>query len=184
MKYDISIVLGAGILAMIYAYWKSSWIESQDEGNSKMKAIGASIAEGAMSFLKAEYRVLAIFVFLISILLGFANLGRSDSSVLISLSFIVGAVTSGFAGYLGMRVATKANNRTTNAARESLSKALNVAFSGGSVMGLCVVGLGVLGLTSLFLFYTKTYGQDVQSMKMLLLVEVPLWDSVLLVLVF
>ena len=66
MKYDISIVLGAGILAMIYAYWKSSWIESQDEGNSKMKAIGASIAEGAMSFLKAEYRVLVIFVFLIS----------------------------------------------------------------------------------------------------------------------
>ena len=168
MKYDISIVLGAGILAMIYAYWKSSWIESQDEGNSKMKAIGASIAEGAMSFLKAEYRVLAIFVFLISILLGFANLGRSDSSVLISLSFIVGAVTSGFAGYLGMRVATKANNRTTNAARESLSKALNVAFSGGSVMGLCVVGLGVLGLTSLFLLYTKTYGQDAQSMKIVL----------------
>ena len=168
MKYDISIVLGAGILAMIYAYWKSSWIESQDEGNSKMKAIGASIAEGAMSFLKAEYRVLAIFVFLISILLGFANLGRSDSSVLISLSFIVGAVTSGFAGYLGMRVATKANNRTTNAARESLSKALNVAFSGGSVMGLCVVGLGVLGLTSLFLLYTKTYGQDAQGMKIVL----------------
>jgi len=168
MKYDISIVLGAGIIAMIYAYWKSSWIESQDEGNSKMKAIGASIAEGAMSFLKAEYRVLAIFVFLISILLGFANLGRSDSSVLISLSFIVGAVTSGFAGYLGMRVATKANNRTTNAARESLSKALNVAFSGGSVMGLCVVGLGVLGLTSLFLLYTKTYGQDAQSMKIVL----------------
>ena len=168
MKYDISIVLGAGIIAMIYAYWKSSWIESQDEGNSKMKAIGASIAEGAMPFLKAEYRVLAIFVFLISILLGFANLGRSDSSVLISLSFIVGAVTSGFAGYLGMRVATKANNRTTNAARESLSKALNVAFSGGSVMGLCVVGLGVLGLTSLFLLYTKTYGQDAQSMKIVL----------------
>ena len=168
MKYDISIVLGAGILAMIYAYWKSSWIESQDEGNSKMKAIGASIAEGAMSFLKAEYRVLAIFVFLISILLGFANLGRSDSSVLISFSFLVGAVTSGFAGYLGMRVATKANNRTTNAARESLSKALNVAFSGGSVMGLCVVGLGVLGLTSLFLLYTKTYGQDAQSMKIVL----------------
>ena len=80
----------------------------------------------------------------------------------------MGAVTSGFAGYLGMRVATKANNRTTNAARESLSKALNVAFSGGSVMGLCVVGLGVLGLTSLFLLYTKTYGQDAQSMKIVL----------------
>ena len=133
-----------------------------------MKSIGSSIAEGAMSFLKAEYRVLAIFVFIISILLGFANSGRPDSSVLISLSFIVGAIASGFAGYLGMRVATKANNRTTNAARESLSKALNVAFSGGSVMGLCVVGLGVLGLTGLFLIYTNTYGQDAKGMKTVL----------------
>jgi len=168
MKYDVTIVLAAGIIAMIYAFWKTSWIESQDQGNSKMKSIGSSIAEGAMSFLKAEYRVLAIFVFIVSILLGFANSGRSDSSVLISLSFIVGAVASGFAGYLGMRVATKANNRTTNAARESLSKALNVAFSGGSVMGLCVVGLGVLGLTSLFLLYTNAYGQDAEGMKIVL----------------
>ena len=168
MKYDVTIVLAAGIIAMIYAFWKTSWIESQDQGNSKMKSIGSSIAEGAMSFLKAEYRVLAIFVFIVSILLGFANSGRSDSSVLISLSFVVGAVASGFAGYLGMRVATKANNRTTNAARDSLSKALNVAFSGGSVMGLCVVGLGVLGLTSLFLLYTNAYGQDVEGMKIVL----------------
>ena len=151
MKYNITFVLGAGIIAMLYAFWKSSWINSQDEGTLKMKNIGASISEGAMSFLKAEYRVLAIFVILISVLLGFANAGRESSSALISLSFIVGAVASGFAGYLGMRVATNANNRTTNAARESLSKALNVAFSGGSVMGLCVVGLGVLGLTSLFM---------------------------------
>ena len=168
MKYDVTIVLAAGILAMIYAFWKTNWIESQDQGNSRMKSIGSSIAEGAMSFLKAEYRVLAIFVFIISILLGFANSGRPDSSVLISLSFIVGAIASGFAGYLGMRVATKANNRTTNAARESLSKALNVAFSGGSVMGLCVVGLGVLGLTGLFLIYTNTYGQDAEGMKKVL----------------
>ena len=168
MKYDVTIVLAAGILAMIYAFWKTKWIESQDQGNSRMKSIGSSIAEGAMSFLKAEYRVLAIFVFIISILLGFANSGRPDSSVLISLSFIVGAIASGFAGYLGMRVATKANNRTTNAARESLSKALNVAFSGGSVMGLCVVGLGVLGLTGLFLIYTNTYGQDAEGMKTVL----------------
>ena len=168
MKYDVTIVLAAGILAMIYAFWKTNWIESQDQGNSRMKSIGSSIAEGAMSFLKAEYRVLAIFVFIISILLGFANSGRPDSSVLISLSFIVGAIASGFAGYLGMRVATKANNRTTNAARESLSKALNVAFSGGSVMGLCVVGLGVLGLTGLFLIYTNTYGQDAEGMKTVL----------------
>ena len=168
MKYDVTVVLAAGFIAMIYAFWKTNWIESQDQGNSKMKSIGSSIAEGAMSFLKAEYRVLAIFVFIVSILLGFANSGRSDSSVLISLSFVVGAVASGFAGYLGMRVATKANNRTTNAARDSLSKALNVAFSGGSVMGLCVVGLGVLGLTSLFLLYTNAYGQDAEGMKIVL----------------
>ena len=168
MKYDVTIVLAAGIIAMIYAFWKTNWIESQDQGSSKMKSIGSSIAEGAMSFLKAEYKVLSIFVFIVSILLGFANSGRSDSSVLISLSFVVGAVTSGFAGYLGMRVATKANNRTTNAARDSLSKALNVAFSGGSVMGLCVVGLGVLGLTSLFLLYTNAYGQDAEGMKIVL----------------
>ena len=160
MKYNIIIVLGAGLLAMVYAFWKTNWIESQDEGNARMKAIGASISEGAMSFLKAEYKVLAIFVFFIAILLGFANHGVEGSSAFISLSFVVGAVTSGFAGFLGMRVATKANNRTTNAARDSLSKALNVAFSGGSVMGLCVVGLGVLGLTSLFMFYTNLYGQD------------------------
>ncbi len=168
MKYNITFVLGAGIIAMLYAFWKSSWIDSQDEGTLKMKNIGASISEGAMSFLKAEYRVLAIFVILISVLLGFANAGRESSSALISLSFIVGAVASGFAGYLGMRVATNANNRTTNAARESLSKALNVAFSGGSVMGLCVVGLCVLGLTSLFMLYTGMYGQDYDSIKTVL----------------
>ena len=168
MKYSLTLVIGAGLIAMVYAFWKSSWIDLQDEGTSKMKAIGASISEGAMSFLKAEYRVLALFVILISIFLGFANAGREFSSALISFSFIVGAIASGFAGYLGMRVATKANNRTTNAARESLSKALNVAFSGGSVMGLCVVGLGVLGLTGLFILYTDMYGEDQNSMKTVL----------------
>ena len=163
MKYDLTIVLGAGILAMLYAFWKTRWIEAQDEGNARMKSIGASIAEGAMSFLKAEYRVLAIFVVFVAILLGFANNGRADSSLYISFSFIIGALASGLAGFLGMRVATKANNRTTNAAQESLSKALNVAFSGGSVMGLCVVGLGVLGLTSLFIFYTGQFGFEKEN---------------------
>jgi len=125
---------------------------------------------GQCLFLKAEYKVLAIFVFFIAILLGFANHGVEGSSAFISLSFVVGAVTSGFAGFLGMRVATKANNRTTNAARDSLSKALNVAFSGGSVMGLCVVGLGVLGLTSLFMFYTNLYGQHDKNIQIVLTV--------------
>ena len=99
MNSNLMFVIGAGVLAMIYSFWKTSWIEIQDEGNDRMKSIGASIADGAMAFLKAEYRVLAIFVFAVAILLGFANYDRADSSVLISLSFVVGALASGLAGY-------------------------------------------------------------------------------------
>ena len=160
MDYNMIFVLGAGILALLFSFWKTRWIEAQDQGTDRMKAIGASIADGAMAFLKAEYRVLAIFIVVVAIVLGIVNNNRPDSSILISLSFLVGAVTSGLAGYLGMKVATKANNRTTNAAREGLEKALNVAFSGGSVMGLSVVGLGVLGLGGLFLFYSNIYKID------------------------
>ena len=145
-------VLGAGVLAMVYAFWKTGWINKQDEGSDRMKQIGASIADGAMAFLKAEYRVLAIFVVIVACLLAFAANNQGDSW-LVSISFLSGAITSGLAGFLGMRVATKANNRTTNAAQTSLAKALNVAFTGGSVMGLCVVGLGVLGVTGLYVLY-------------------------------
>ena len=161
-------VIGAGVLAMLFAFWKTNWINRQDEGTDRMKQIGASIADGAMAFLKAEYRVLSIFVVAVAILLGFANNGRSDSNSLIALSFVVGALASGLAGFLGMRVATKANNRTTNAAQSSLAKALNVAFTGGSVMGLSVVGLGVLGLCGLFIFYTNYFGSDADSIGMVL----------------
>ena len=154
---NLYLVIGAGVLAMFYAFWKTSWITAQDEGTDRMKQIGASIADGAMAFLKAEYRVLAIFVVAVAILLSIANAGRDDSSPLIALSFIVGAFASAFAGFLGMKVATKANNRTTNAARTSLAQALNVAFTGGSVMGLSVVGLGVLGLCGLFMFYSSHF---------------------------
>ena len=161
-------VLGAGVLAMVYAFWKTSWINNRDEGSDRMKQIGASIADGAMAFLKAEYRVLSIFVIAVAILLSFANSGRADSSPLIALSFVVGAIASGLAGYLGMKVATKANNRTTNAAQTSLAKALNVAFTGGSVMGMSVVGLGVLGLGGLFIYYTNIFGDDAINIKMVL----------------
>jgi K(+)-stimulated pyrophosphate-energized sodium pump len=154
---NLYLVIGAGVLAMFYAFWKTSWITAQDEGTDRMKQIGASIADGAMAFLKAEYRVLAIFVLAVAVLLSIANSGRDDSSPLIALSFIVGAFASAFAGFLGMKVATKANNRTTNAARTSLAQALNVAFTGGSVMGLSVVGLGVLGLCGLFMFYSSHF---------------------------
>jgi len=154
---NLYFVIGAGVLAMLYAFWKTSWITAQDEGTARMKQIGTSIANGAMAFLKAEYRVLSIFVIAVAVLLGVANSGRDDSSSLIAVSFIVGAFASAFAGFLGMKVATKANNRTTNAARTSLAQALNVAFTGGSVMGLSVVGLGVLGLVGLFIFYSSYF---------------------------
>ena len=154
------IVLTAGVIALVFAFIKTNWINKQDQGTDKMEEIGKSIAEGAMAFLRAEYRVLSFFVLIVALLLGFANAGRQDSSAFISLSFISGAVASGLAGFLGMRVATKANNRTTNAARTSLESALNVAFTGGSVMGLSVVGLGLIGLGSLFLLYQNIFVND------------------------
>ena len=154
------LIIGSGVFAMIFAFWKTNWINKQDQGTEKMEQIGANISEGAMSFLKAEYRVLGIFVFIVAILLGFANQGNENSSSLVALSFIIGALASGLAGFLGMRVATKANNRTTNAARTGLAPALNIAFTGGSVMGLSVVGLGVLGLGILFIFYQSHFDSD------------------------
>ena len=145
-------VIGAGIVAMLFAFWKTSWINGQDEGSDRMKQIGASIADGAMAFLKAEYRVLIIFIIVVGCLLAFAANNQGDSW-LVSISFLVGALASGLAGFLGMKVATKANNRTTHAAQTGIAKALNVAFTGGSVMGLSVVGLGVLGVTGLYVIY-------------------------------
>ncbi len=154
------LIIGSGIFAMTFAFWKTNWINKQDQGTEKMEQIGANISEGAMSFLKAEYRVLGIFVIIVAILLGLANQGNENSSSLVALSFIIGALASGLAGFLGMRVATKANNRTTNAARTGLAPALNIAFTGGSVMGLSVVGLGVLGLGILFIFYQSYFDSD------------------------
>ena len=163
MDNNIIYVLVAGLLALIFSFWKTSWIEKQDQGTKKMVVIGSSIADGAMAFLRAEYRVLSVFVIAVAIILGVANKNNPESSVFIAFSFLIGAVASGLAGFLGMRVATKSNNRTTNAARDNLERALNVAFSGGSVMGLSVVGLGVLGLGGLFLLYTNMYGSDFES---------------------
>ena len=145
---------------MLFAFWKTTWINKQDQGTEKMVRIGKDISDGAMAFLKAEYRVLSVFVIVVATLLGFANYGNPLSSSLVALSFIVGALTSGFAGFLGMRVATKANNRTTHAARTGLAPALNVAFTGGSVMGLSVVGLGVIGLSILLIFYLSFFDND------------------------
>ena len=130
------------------------WVTKQDAGDEKMRGIAANIADGAMAFLKAEYRVLAIFVVIASVLLGGLSTVVTTSHPLIVVSFVMGAFFSVLAGFLGMRIATKANVRTTQAARTSLAKALKVSFNGGSVMGLGVAGLAVLGLTALFaLFY-------------------------------
>jgi len=168
MNNKLSLIILSGIIAMVFSFWKTSWINKQSQGNDRMKSIGASIADGAMAFLRAEYRILSVFVIAVAFILGFANSGRADSSAMISFSFVVGAFTSGLAGFLGMKVATKANNRTTHAAETSLAKALNVAFSGGSVMGLSVVGLGVLGLGSLLYLYSYMYGFDDLSVSMVL----------------
>ncbi len=150
-----------GVFGLLYAFWKTSWVSKQDPGTERMQRIAKSIAEGAMAFLKAEYKVLVIFVLAVAILLGISG-NTEASSPLIALSFIVGAFCSALAGYIGMNVATKANVRTTNAARTSLGKALEVAFAGGSVMGMGVVGLGVLGLGVLFLAYSNM-GWDINK---------------------
>lgn len=141
-----------GVLALLFMAWRSSWVGKQEEGTERMSRIAKNIADGAMAFLKAEYRVLSIFVIAVAILLG-VTANAEDSSPLVAVSFVLGAVCSALAGYFGMRIATKANVRTTNAARTSLGQALEVAFAGGSVMGLGVVGLGVLGLGTLFIVY-------------------------------
>ncbi len=145
----------SGVLALVYALLRARWVSGQDAGTDEMKEIAASIAEGARAFLKREYRVLAIFVVAVAALLAFANAGNENSSWLVAVSFVIGALCSATAGFIGMTVATKANVRTTNAARTGLGPALSVAFSGGLVMGLSVVGLGLLGLGVLFLVYSN-----------------------------
>nr|WP_321414377.1 sodium-translocating pyrophosphatase [uncultured Allomuricauda sp.] len=143
-----------GVLALLYVFVKNAWISKQEVGDAKMARIAKNIADGAMSFLKAEYKILSIFVVAVAVLLFFKGNSEEGSNGMVAVSFIVGAICSALAGFIGMRVATKANVRTTNAARTSLGKALEVAFAGGAVMGLGVVGLGVLGLSGLFMIYS------------------------------
>ncbi len=148
----LTAVPALGVLALIFMAIRYNWVGKQDPGTPRMVRIAENISDGAMAFLKAEYRVLAIFVVVVAAILMFTA-DAATSSYMIGVSFILGAICSALAGFIGMRVATKANVRTTNAARESLGKALGVAFAGGSVMGLGVVGLGLLGLGSLFLLF-------------------------------
>jgi K(+)-stimulated pyrophosphate-energized sodium pump len=148
-------VPGAGILALIYAYLSANWINKQDSGTDRMREIAGFIREGAMAFIRREYKILAIFVVAVSVLLAAANWGSKSSSPMVAVAFALGAVCSGLSGFFGMRVATSANVRTTAGARIGLPEALSIAFRGGAVMGMCVVGLGVLGLGTLFLVLLK-----------------------------
>ncbi len=157
MEKWIYIVPAAGFLALVFAILKASWVQKQDPGNETMRTIAGHIQEGAMAFLNREYRVLVVFVLVVGILLAWSNKQLPNSSWLIGISFVCGAVCSGLAGFFGMRIATRANVRTTNGARESLNRALSIAFGGGSVMGMSVVGLGTIGLSVLFLIYEHSF---------------------------
>ena len=154
MELFVNFLPAFGVLALLFVLLKNIWVSKQDVGEEKMARIAKNIADGAMSFLKAEYKILSIFVIAIAILLYFKGTADVGSNGMVAVSFVVGAICSALAGFIGMRVATKANVRTTNAARQSLGKALEVAFAGGSVMGMGVVGLGVLGLSGLFMIYS------------------------------
>ena len=157
MELIIKLLPAFGILALLFVFLKNNWVAKQEVGGEKMARIAKNIADGAMSFLKAEYKILAIFVAAVAILLFFKGSNEEGSNGMVAISFIVGAICSALAGFIGMRVATKANVRTTQAARTSLGRALEVAFAGGAVMGLGVVGLGVLGLSSLFAIYQNIW---------------------------
>jgi len=146
-----------GVVALLFVAWKNAWVGKQEVGDAKMARIAKNIADGAMSFLKAEYKILSIFVVAVAILLFFKGSNEVGSHWMVAISFVVGAICSALAGFIGMKVATKANVRTTQAAKTSLGKALEVAFAGGAVMGLGVVGLGVLGLSVLFMVYQSMW---------------------------
>ena len=153
----IYLVPALGILGLIVMAIKSAWVNKQETGDKNMGELAGYIAAGAMAFLKAEWKVLSYFAIIAGILLAYSGTTVETSSPLIAGSFLIGAVFSAFAGYIGMNIATKANVRTTQAARTSLKQALKVSFTGGSVMGLGVAGLAVLGLGSLFILFYQMY---------------------------
>jgi len=167
------LVPALGIVGLLYTFIKFNWVSKQDAGTERMKEISNYIAQGAMAFLKAEWKILSYFVIIVALLLGFMATTNPHSHWSISIAFILGAVCSAAAGYIGMLVATKANVRTAQAARSSLSKALSVSFTGGAVMGLGVAGLAVLGLGGVFIalkgFFAPT---SISSDEMLTTIEV------------
>ncbi len=161
-----------GIVGLLYTLLKFNWVSKQDAGNERMKEISTYIAEGAMAFLKAEWKILGYFVVIVALLLGFMATKNAESHWSIAISFVIGAVFSATAGYIGMKVATKANVRTAQAAKTSLAQALKVSFTGGSVMGLGVSGLAVLGLGGLFLLLKQMFYVNGDPSEMLRTIEV------------
>jgi len=180
MNQIVYLVPAFGIVGLLYTAWKFNWVSKQDAGNEKMQELAGYIADGAIAFLKAEWKILTYFAIPTAILL--AWLGTQEgtpenpihSSPLIAVAFLIGAVFSATAGYIGMIVATKANVRTAEAARTSLAKALNVSFTGGSVMGMGVAGLAILGLGGLFIAFYQIFaqGQALTSIEMRTAIEV------------
>lgn len=174
MDSYVYLVPAMGLIGLLYTFWKFNWVSRQDAGTDRMKEISNYIAEGAMAFLRAEWKILTYFVLIVGLLLGFMASRNPHSHWFIAVAFVVGAFFSALAGYIGMRAATKANVRTAHAARTSLAKALNVSFTGGAVMGMGVAGLAVLGLGGLFIALRAYFAPDadVNSTDMLRAVEV------------
>ncbi len=170
----IYVIPAMGIVGLLYTFIKYAWVSKQDAGNDRMKEISTYIAEGAMAFLKAEYKILTYFVIIGALLLGLMGYTNSNSHWSIAVAFVIGAFFSALAGFIGMKIATKANVRTAQAARTSLSKALSVSFTGGSVMGMGVAGLAVLGLGGLYIILKMIFapGAAVNSEEMERTIEI------------
>ena len=165
--------IAAALIGLAYMLIKRSWVLKQDAGDGKMAEISSHIYEGALAFLKAEYKLLAIFVLVSSVLLAIVSQVVESTSILIVVAFIFGAIFSALAGNMGMKIATKTNVRTTQAAKTSLPNALKVSFGGGTVMGLGVAGLAVLGLTLFFIVFYQMFmgGQWTNTMDMTIVLE-------------
>ena len=175
MNSIVFLIPAMGIVGLIVMAIKAAWVNKQDAGTENMQELSGYIAKGAMAFLKAEWKVLGYFAVITAIILGWSGTLVEDSHPIIAISFLLGAFLSAFAGYLGMRIATKANVRTTQAARTSLAKALAVSFTGGSVMGIGVAGLAILGLGSLFIVFFSVFvpeGSAITGIEMKRVIEV------------
>ena len=162
-SFVIYLPIVLSLVGLLYMLVKRAWVMKQDAGDGKMKEISDHIYQGALAFLNAEYRLLAVFVFVASIVLAGVSFLVPSTHILIVVAFVIGAIFSAFAGNMGMKIATKTNVRTTQAARTSLPQALKVSFGGGTVMGLGVAGLAVLGLTSFFILFYQMFMGGVWS---------------------